>query len=367
MTNNLKIPERIMSVDALRGFDMLLIIFLGRFFRALNQGADIPFTQSLAEQFTHPEWFGFHFWDLVMPLFLFVVGAVIPFSMSKRLEKDPSKPRLYKHLIRRFIILFILGWIVQGRLLNLDINEFRVFCNTLQAIAVGYIFACIAYLNLSKKGRYILFAACLIVYALLLTVPNVPGVGRSMLLPDQNFALYVDKLIMGRFEDGYQYTWILSGFGFTATVLSGLFAGEIIQSGLKREKVALHLLLYGLAGIASGLIWGIWHPIVKKLWTSSFVLFSSGLCFVLLALFYWLIDVKGYRKWAFFLKVIGMNAIFAYVVSNTINMPAISENLLFGLEQYVGDYYPMVTATGGFIILYLVLWFFYKNRTFIKV
>ncbi len=78
-----KLPERIMSVDALRGFDMLLIIFLGRFFRGLNMGADIPFTQSLAEQFTHPEWFGFHFWDLVMPLFLFVVGAVIPFSMQQ--------------------------------------------------------------------------------------------------------------------------------------------------------------------------------------------------------------------------------------------------------------------------------------------
>jgi predicted acyltransferase len=367
MTSNLKIPERIMSVDALRGFDMLLIVFLGRFFRGLNTGADIPFTRSLAEQFTHPEWFGFHFWDLVMPLFLFVVGAVIPFSLSKRLEKDPSKPRLYRHLVRRFIILFILGWIVQGRLLNLDSSEFHVFCNTLQAIAVGYIAASFAYLNVSKNGRYILFAACLIVYALLLTVPQVPGVGRSMLLPDQNFALYVDRLIMGRFEDGTQYTWILSGFGFTATVLSGLFAGEIIKSDMKRGKVALYLLLYGLAGIALGLIWGIWHPIVKKLWTSSFVLFSSGLCFVLLALFYWLIDVKGYRKWAFFLKVIGMNAIFAYVVSNTIDLPAISENLLFGLKQYVGNYYTMVTATGGFIILYLVLWYFYKNRTFIKV
>lgn len=367
MPDNLKIPERIMSVDALRGFDMLMIIYAGRFFRGLNQGADIPFTQFLAKQFSHPEWFGFHYWDIIMPLFLFVVGAVIPFSMSKRLDKDPNMPRLYRHLIRRFIILFILGWIVQGRLLNLDINEFRVFCNTLQAIAVGYLTASIAYLHLSKNGRYILFAACLIVYAILITVPQVPGVGRSMLLPDQNFALFVDRLIMGRFEDGTQYTWILSGFGFTATVLSGLFAGEIIQSNLKREKVALYLLLYGLGGIALGLIWGIWHPIVKKLWTSSFVLFSSGLCFVLLALFYWLIDVKGYRKWAFFLKVIGMNAIFAYVVSNTINLPAISKNLLFGLEQYVGDYYYLVTATGGFIILYLVLWYFYKKRTFIKV
>lgn len=359
--------DRIMSVDALRGFDMLMIIFVGRFFRGLNQGADIPLTRFLAEQCHHPEWFGFHFYDIIMPLFLFVVGVVIPFSIGKRLEKESSKSRLCRHLLRRVLILFILGWIVQGRLLNLDIGEFRVYCNTLQAIAVGYFFASLAYLYLSGKGRYILFASCLIIYALLLVVPMVPGVGRSTLLPDQNFALYVDRLIMGRFDDGTQYTWILSGFGFTATVLSGLFAGEMIRSGLKRERIARNLLLIGFAGVALGLIWGIWHPIVKKLWSSSFVLFSSGLCFVMLAFFYWIIDVKGYRKWAFFLRVIGMNAIFAYMVSNTINMPAISHNLLFGLEQYVGEYYKMITATGGFVILYLLLWYMYKNRTFIKV
>lgn len=365
--NKVQFTDRIMSVDALRGFDMFMIIFAGQFFRALDQGADIPATNFLAIQFDHPEWFGFHYYDIIMPLFLFVVGAVIPFSIQKRLEKDPGRPRLYKHLLWRFVILFVLGWIVQGQLLSLDIDEFQIFSNTLQAIAVGYLFTSLAYLHLSKKGRYILFAVCLIVYAVLLTVPHVPGEGRSMLLPDKNFALYVDRLIMGRFVDGTQYTWILSGFGFTATVLSGLFAGEIIRSGLRREKIAFHLLIIGLAGVALGLIWGIWHPIVKKIWTSSFVLFSSGLCFLLLALFYWIIDVKGYRKWAFFLKVIGMNAIFAYMVSHTIHLPSISENLLFGLEQYVGDYYQLVTETGGFIIIYLLLWYLYKNRTFIKV
>jgi predicted acyltransferase len=367
MATRVQISERIFSVDALRGFDMLMIIFAGQFFRGLDQGVDIPLTNFLAAQFHHPEWFGFHYYDIIMPLFLFVVGAVIPFSLSKRLESDLGKKGIHRHLLRRFVILFILGWIVQGRLLNLDINEFHVFSNTLQAIAVGYLFSSLAYLHLSKKGRYILFAGCLVVYAFLLSVPHVPGFGRSVLLPDQNFALYVDRLIMGRFEDGTQYTWILSGFGFIATVLSGLFAGEFIRSGMKREKIALYLLIAGLAGVALGLIWGIWHPIVKKIWSSSFVLFSSGLCYVLLALFYWIIDVKGYRNWAFPLKVIGMNAIFAYMISNTINLPAISENLLFGLEQYVGDFYKLVTATGGFAILYLLLWYLYKNRTFIKV
>ena len=159
MTSSVKVSDRIMSVDALRGFDMLMIIIAARFFRGLNRGADIPLTQFLAEQFSHPEWFGFHFYDIIMPLFLFVVGAVIPFSITKRLDSDPSKSRLYGHLIRRVIILFILGWIVQGRLLNLDINKFQVYSNTLQAIAVGYFIASVAYLHLSKNGRYLLFAA----------------------------------------------------------------------------------------------------------------------------------------------------------------------------------------------------------------
>ena len=95
MASSVKVSDRIMSVDALRGFDMLMIIIAARFFRGLNQGADTPLTQFLAEQFRHPEWFGFHFYDIIMPLFLFVVGAVIPFSIKKRLDSDPSKSRLY--------------------------------------------------------------------------------------------------------------------------------------------------------------------------------------------------------------------------------------------------------------------------------
>lgn len=359
--------ERITSIDALRGFDMLMIIFLDQFFNHLHRGADTDFTAVLANQFDHPEWFGFHFYDIIMPLFLFVVGAVIPYSLGKIRDTNQSLTPVYRRLGRRFIILFVLGWIVQGNLLDLDIDQFKVFSNTLQAIAVGYVFTSLAYLHLSKRGRYILFAACLLIYALILAVPTVPGVGRSVLLPDQNFAIYFDRLIMGKFDDGLQYTWLLTGFGFTATTLSGLFAGELIKSKSPRKIVARNLLLMGIAGLAIGLIWGIWHPIVKKIWSSSFVLFSSGICFLLLALFYWIIDVKGYKKWAFFLRVIGMNAITAYVLSHVFRFPAIANYVLFGLEQYLGDYQPLLLSIGGFGILYLILWYMYRNKTFVKV
>jgi predicted acyltransferase len=359
--------ERIQSIDALRGFDMLLIIFLDRFFITLHRGADTPVTAALANQFDHPEWFGFHFYDIIMPLFLFVVGAVIPYSLGKIRDTSASLGPVYRRLLRRFVILFILGWIVQGNLLELDIDSFKVFSNTLQAIAVGYVGASLAFLHLSRRGRYGLFVICLVLYALLLTVPQVPGMGRSVLLPEQNFAIYFDRLVLGRFDDGLQYTWLLSGLGFIATTLSGLFAGELIKSALPRERVARNLLLLGVAGLALGLIWGIWHPIVKKIWTSSFVLFSAGICFILLALFYWVIDVKGYRKWSFGLRVIGMNAITAYVLSHVFSFPEIANYVLFGFAQYLGDYQPLLLTIGGFGILYLLLWYMYRNRTFVKV
>ncbi len=360
-------PKRILSIDALRGFDMLLIIFADQFFITLHRGVNAPFTQALANQFEHPEWFGSTFYDIIMPLFLFTVGAVIPFSLSKRMEKKPDRRAIYSKLFRRFMILFILGWIVQGNLLALDAEKFHVFSNTLQAIAVGYIFSCIAYIHLQRRGLYLIFALCLIVYALILTVPYVPGVGRSVLLPDRSFALYFDHLIFGRLDDGTQYTWLLSGLGFTATTLSGVFAGMIIKSALPRKKVALYLLFCGVVGLTLGLLWGIWHPIVKKLWTSSFVLASSGVCFLLLSVFYWVIDVKGKVHWAFPFKVIGMNAITAYVISHVISFPEIANFLLFGLEQYTGVYYDTVTVIGGFGLLYLLLWYMYKNNTFISV
>jgi predicted acyltransferase len=360
-------PNRILSIDVLRGFDMLLIIFADRFFMGLHEGAGTSFTGLLANQFDHPDWFGSTFYDIIMPLFLFVVGAVIPFSLSKRMQEDTSTAAIYGKLIKRFVILFILGWIVQGNLLALDSAQFHIFSNTLQAIAVGYFFSCIAYINLTRKWLYFIFAFCLISYALILTIPNVPGIGKSVLLPDRNFALYVDQLVFGKFDDGLQYTWLLTGLGFTATTLSGIFAGELIKSNLPRNKVALYLFLVGIVSLALGLIWGIWHPIIKKIWTSSFVLASSGVCYLLLALFYWIIDVKGKIKWSFPLKVIGMNAITAYVLSHVINFSKVADFLLFGLEQYTGAYYGMIATIGGFGLLYLLLWYMYQNKTFIKV
>ncbi|NJK86776.1 MAG: hypothetical protein HC906_13185 [Bacteroidales bacterium] len=141
----------------------------------------------------------------------------------------------------------------------------------------------------------------------------------------------------------------------------------MIKSQLPRNKVALYLFIAGVAGVASGLLLGLWHPIVKKIWSSSFVLASSGVCFLLLALFYWIIDVKGVHKWALLFKIIGMNAITAYVLSHVFNFSEIADFVLYGLKQYAGDYYWMITVIGGSGLLIFLLQQLYKHKIFIKV
>jgi len=359
--------NRIRSIDILRGFDMLMIVLADQFFSKLNKGVGSDFTAALARQFSHPEWLGFRFYDIIMPLFLFVVGAVIPFSVSKYTQNSSSRKPLFLKLLRRFFLLFLLGWIVQGNLLDFNLSTFKIFSNTLQAIAVGYVFTTIAYVYLKPIQRQLLFVGCLLVYALLLTLPTLPGIGRSTLMPDANFALYVDHLIFGSFDDGKQYTWFLSGLGFTATTLSGLFAGILIKAQKDKMKVVKTLLIYGAIALFIGIFANIWHPIVKKLWSSSFVLVSSGICYILMAVFYWIIDVQQKLKWAFFLKVIGMNAITAYVITHVLPFPKIAGFVLYGLAPIMGDYYELITVIGGFALLYLLLWYMYKNKTFLKV
>lgn len=359
--------NRIQSIDVLRGFDMLMIVLADQFFLKLHEGIGSDFTASLARQFTHPEWLGFRFYDIIMPLFLFVVGAVIPFSISKYAQNPLNNSPLFLKLIKRFFFLFVLGWIVQGNLLDFDLSTFKIFSNTLQAIAVGYVFTTIAYVFLNPTQRYILFAGCLLFYAMLLSLPIIPGIGRSTLTPNANFALYVDQLIFGSFDDGKQYTWFLSSLGFTATTLSGLFAGELIKKQEDNFQIVKNLLVYGVVTLSIGLLGNTFHPIVKKIWSSTFVLVSSGICYFLMAFFYWIIDIKQNHKFAFFLKVIGMNAITAYVITHVLPFPKIAGFVLYGLAPYTGKYYGLVTVIGGFIILYLILWYMYKNKTFIKV
>ena len=365
--NNIVSGERMLSVDALRGFDMFWIIGGRHIFRSLDQIFNNATTDFIKSELKHAEWIEFNFYDLIMPLFLFLVGISMVYSFRKRLSREPSKSNLWKHIIVRFIWLWILGMAVQGNLLTYDINEIKFYSNTLQAIAIGYLIAAVFVLYTSVFFQVLLTIGLMLVYWLCLEIIPVPGFGTGLYTPEGNSAIYIDKIILGNFRVDENWSWIISSLNFGATTMLGVFAGYLLQSQKKPISKFYYLLFSGIIMLIIGLIWDFWHPSIRRLWTSSMVLYTGGLCLLLLALFYYIIDVLQYRKWSKMFIVIGSNAIAAYVSTHIFDFKLIAKVFVSGLEKYVGTWYPFILSLGGFMVLYLILKFMHKNKIFLKV
>ena len=360
-------PDRVGSVDALRGFDMFWIIggnglVLGLLTLLLGS---VP--ESVRYHFRHVDWEGFSAWDLIMPLFLFIVGVAMPFSVQKRLESGQPLGRVYWKVARRAVILFILGMAAQGNLLDFKLETLHLYCNTLQAIAAGYLVASIALIHLRVAGQAALAAALLVVFWLLMAFVPAPGHGAGVLEPGANLALWVDDAVLGRFGDGTPYTWVLSSLGFAASVLLGVLAGHLLKSGRGKGAKLLWLVAAGLGCLAAGWGWGLFFPIIKHLWTSSMVLWAAGWSFLLLALFYLVIDVLGFRAWALPFKVIGTNAIVAYMVPHVFDLDDLADDLVGGLAAHLGGNGEHLVSAAAFLMLFGLLCYLYRKGTFIKV
>ena len=359
--------KRLESLDALRGFDMFWIVGGSWIFGSLDAIFGSPLTGLIDRQLEHVPWNGFRFWDLIMPLFLFIVGVAMPFSSAKRLARGDSRKKLYSHIVMRFFILFILGMVAQGHLLSYDLAKLHICCNTLQAIAAGYLIGSIIMLNLKIRWQIGATAGLLLLFWALMAWVPVPGFRAGQLTPEGNLAIYLDKLIQGPFQDGTDYSWILSSLTFTGTVMMGVFGGLLLRSKKTQLQKVLWLFGAGILSIGVGLFWSIWFPIIKHLWTSSFVLFSGGLCFLLLGFFYLVMDVWGYRKWAFMFKVIGMNAIFVYMITRLFDFRRIGDIFVGGLADRLGPWNGLVQGLAGFAVIWLILYWMYRKRTFVKI
>lgn len=361
-------PGRVMAIDALRGFDMFWIFAGGSgLFLAFLKFIVNPLPGWFERQFDHVEWEGFAAWDLIMPLFMFIVGAAMPFSFSKRMQQGAKKGDLYVKVIRRTVILFVLGMVAQGNLLAFNLSKLHVYCNTLQAIAAGYLVSAVFLLEMRLRAQIIATATLLILYWLLMAFVPAPGYGMGALEPKANLALWVDEAILGRFRDGTAYTWILSSLPFAATVMLGVFSGQILRSGESKVLKLLYLVGAGAACLAAGWAWSFPFPIIKHLYTSSMVLWAGGWCYLLLALFFLLIDMWGFRKWAFPFVVIGMNAIVAYMAGDFINFGDIGNAFVGGLARHLGDYGPFVKHLAGFLVGWWMLYYMYRKGTFLRI
>lgn len=365
--------ERLSSLDILRGLDLFFLVFLQPVLMSLGSVLNLPLLNSILYQFDHEIWEGFRLWDIIMPLFLFMTGIALPFSLNKYKEVD-NRTAVYVRIFRRVIILCILGMVVQGNLLGFDHHYFRFYSNTLQAIAIGYLIASVILLNFSLKNQLFMALGLMVVYW-------IPMTFLGDFTPQGNFAMKVDKAILGRFMDGvywkedgswafsewYDYTWVWSSLTFGVTVLMGTFAGQIIRSGKDRIKNAKTLFCIGVVCILLGLLLGLQMPIIKRIWTCSMVLYSGGICFLLISFFYYIIDCKGYIRGFNWLKIYGLNSIAAYVLGEVINFRSIAQSLFYGFEQFMGDYYLVWITFINYLIVFLILRLMHKYNIFVKI
>jgi predicted acyltransferase len=363
------IQKRLASIDALRGFDMFWIAGGERIIHALYKVWPGAVTRVLDVQFEHVPWNGFHFYDLIFPLFLFVVGAVLPFSLTRRIEEGANRRQLYRHIIQRFLVLFLFG-LIYNRLLDFDIHNLRI-PGVLQRIALCYLFAGLVVMITGIRGQAIVAGSILVIYWLVMKLVPVPGVGSVVITPEHNLAGYLDKLIIPfRFccYPGGDNEGILSTLPAISTCLLGVMAGHWLRS----DKFAPARKAQGLAaaGVACLIVGGIWSfnfPIIKNIWTSTFVLWAGGWSLLLLALFYWIIDVQGYQRWAFFFKVIGMNAITIYLVDRFFDFGIITKVFLHGLLPVFGQLQPLVWSCSVIFTGWLFLYFLYRQKIFLRV
>ncbi|HEX5025198.1 MAG TPA: DUF5009 domain-containing protein [Agriterribacter sp.] len=358
--------DRILSVDALRGFDMFWITGGALIFTTLHEAVQSPVTAFFAEQLEHVEWKGFHFLDIIMPLFLFLTGVSMPLSFKKRLQKGSEKD-LWKHIIKRVIILWILGMMVQGNLLTYDFSKFAFFSNTLQAIAAGFLISAIIILNCNVRQQFVITLLLMVLYSFLVYFVSIPGEGKAVIEPHQNLALHIDKWLLGKHQDGTNYTWILTSLNFAATVMTGIFASYILQAAIPSLRKLNLLFFTGAILLVAGLLLNVVDPIIKHIWTSSFVLFSSGLCFLLLSLFYLIVDYWNIKGWTTFFIVIGSNSILAYMVGDLFDLSGFAAVFLKSLQPGLGDWYPFFLSLGSYTCFWLLFYFLYKRKIFIRI
>ncbi|MDE5553867.1 MAG: DUF5009 domain-containing protein [Muribaculaceae bacterium] len=373
--NNLHKPEnsRLASLDILRGFDMFLLVFFQPVLVSIGEAANVSWLNDILYQFDHQVWAGFRFWDIIMPLFMFMCGVSMPFSFEKYKNENNRWP-IYRRIFKRVIVLWIIGMVVQGNLLALDSHALRLYSNTLQAIAAGYLIGSIIILNLPISGQIIATVALLLIYW-------IPMTFCGDFTPEGNFAEAVDRAVLGHWRDDvywdaagqwhfyapYTYTWIWSSLTFGVTVMLGYFAGKIMKSSGKTILTVKRLAVTGVALIVAALLWHLQMPIIKRLWTCSMTLLAGGLCFMLMALFFWWIDVKDHSRGLDWLKIYGMNSITAYVIGEVINFRSVAVSLTFGFEHYIGEmWYQAWLTFANFSIVFLILLLMYKQRIFIK-
>lgn len=373
--------QRLVSLDALRGFDMFWIIGGEHVIHALAELTGWPVMGWLSAQMHHTVWNGCTFYDMIFPLFLFISGVSMPFSFGKKLRVADVentfelpwqvKKEIYVDMIRRTLILIVLGMVVNG-LFRFNGFENTRFASVLGRIGLAWFFAGLIYMNYGLKKQLCWFFVILIGYWLAMRFIPVPGFGAGNLTMEGSLESYIDRVFLpGRLHSKvHDPEGLLSTIPAVATGLLGIFTGTFIRE--KRYaplKSVYFLLLAALLLILLGLAWDTVFPINKRLWTSSFVLFVGGYSIAFFAFFYLIIDVLGWKSWTFPFLLIGMNSIVIYMgVEGLINFPYTADFIFGGLVNLADhDWHPLLKAAAVILVEFGFLYFLYRNKLFLKV
>lgn len=363
--------QRLVSLDVFRGITIAGMVLVN------NPGT----WQHIYWPLQHAQWHGWTPTDLVFPFFLFIVGVAIPLAFGNRLESGRSTRDLYVKIIKRTLIIFGIGLFLNA-FPYFGLSELRI-PGVLQRIAVCYFFASIIFLNTRVAAQVAITIGLLLFYWILVSLVPAPGYAAGDLTKEGSLPSFVDRVVFGpnhvwQQAKVYDPEGLLSTIPALATAMIGVLTGSWLRTEKTRYEKAAGMFVAGAVCVAIGWAWNSFFPINKALWTSSYALFTGGLALQFLALCYWLIDIKGYRRWAKPFEVLGMNAIALYVGAGLMAE-------LFGVIRIQGgplgawiyrnafaSWAAPVNASLAFaisfVLFWLVLmWILYRRRIFIKV
>ena len=317
----------------------------------------------------HAEWHGWTPTDLIFPFFLFIVGVAISLALGRRLAGDEARAVVVAKILRRSVIIFALGLLLHA-IPDFDLASIRI-PGVLQRIAVCYLVASLAFVWTSWRVQAGLAVALLVGYWAALTLVPVPGFGPGHLDPEGNLAAFVDRTLLGphiwRAARVYDPEGILSTLPAIATTLLGVLTGRWLQAGRRPEVTARGLFAAGIAGVGLGELWGLWFPVNKALWTSSYAVLTAGAALLFLAGCYWLAEVRGWRTWTWPFVILGVNALALFFLSSlvarlliVVKVPRASgysplQALLF--DRLFAPWATPINASLAYAVAYLALWF----------
>jgi predicted acyltransferase len=361
--------ERIFSVDVLRGFDMFWIIGGAGFVLALARLVGGPLQTVFERQLEHVEWEGFVFYDLIFPLFVFIIGMSVVFSLQRILASD-GKKGAYRRLLRRFAILYLLGFLYYGGM-EKGFENIRLI-GVLQRLAFAYLFTGMLFIHFRLRGMLVAFFILLLGYWAWLSFVPVPGLGHTSFARGENWTNWFDArfLPLRKYFGAYESQGILSTIPTVGSGLLGVFASLLLLNrAIEARKKVLYFIGGGAVMVIAGYLWGLQFPIIKNIWTSSYVLVAGGYSFVLLGAFYLILDVWRIRWWATPFIWIGVNPIFIYLAVSVVNFNDLATRFVGGEIAAIGG-----EALGGFLLAsvslalrLLLVRFLYQRKIFITI